>query len=1565
MKGTFMGVNSVDRESSEEWNEPGGRRRLDWILSQIQGERVLNVECGRGGLAMCLGRAGKKVVGIDSKASEVKAARKNLKKEPGSHQNAVDFIVSDPLSFSGGKDFDAVVITGPLNRLPRPGASLEALSGLLAPGGRLLVATPLGFDEAGRRDRPSYLKEPYDLISESFSLAAVRPLGGWLGLTAVKREAGHEPPSWLELMAALEDGFGHLELSLRDRLRVVSEKLEESSERLREMEGAKPQDSSLRMLDKRLDLLRGELATAKELGPLLLKSEERLAELDKRLWQSKEEAFGLKEDLAVKERALDDACAAVASLEARAAEAEAKIAEAEGLLSEKSGELQKALEKITQVEDDRATQVRNLAITRRKLRESEERLAKARQDQQRTRETISFQLGYALTHAHTSLRSFFGLPLELWRISDEAAARRKKKKALAAELEQPPAEDSGESLPPSAQPESDFAPALSAPGERLRMAVIMDQFTYNSYAPEADIIQLTPDNWAAELAEFKPDLLFVESAWEGEEGLWKTKISGTSAELRELFEAAGKLGIPRVFWSKEDPVHYATFLETARLADYVFTTDADCIPGYKKNLGHGNVFLLPFAAQPAVHNPIEKYERKKAFNFAGSYYLRYPERQRNFETLINAAKDFLPVEIYDRNYGKNHPHYIFPERYAPMILGTLSPDEIDLAYKGYEFGININTIKQSQTMFARRAFELLASNTLVISNYSHGLRSLLGDLVLSSDDEGQLRETIRFWLDNDLYRRKLRLLGLRKIMSEHTYARRVQYIRERLGDERARQTRPVYCLAAPETPEQMAEVQEAFARQSYPDKHLLLLSSLEAARAGASDINVFKRAGQLLKFVAELPQDCLLGVLQPQDYYGSQYLFDLALGFEYSGAGVCGKKTFYEAAGEGEPVLKNDGGQYRFTDSLPARASLARWTFLKEDWLKSNLGDLKNAVFQAAPQGDNAPPQADGGLNNADGKESCSPIALECLATDEFNYIKNGASLSPVQTAVADDLHLTDQGVGLKRLEEFAGRLPDEPLQVSHESGGVLRLDAAAIYGHIKENIASGGVRGQMEDDLLLLRSTLTPQAHKYVYFSKALTRKELNLETNSQFKLVGRGLHGVDSVFVYLDADGNKLGHTIQQAGGKINTLPIPHECTHIRAGLKITGPGKRLIKSLELGSTPLASSALVCQSPYLVLTKQYPAYVDIYRYGFLHSRVRAYKAHGLPVNIFRLCPALPACPYHEFEGIEVASGTIEQLESTLRLGQVKHVLVHLLDRRMWSTLKPFLDQIRVTVWIHGAEIQPWQRRIFEFERLSDDEVARQKKLSDKRMELWREIMREPHPNLTFVFVSNIFKDQCFEDIGLDEPAGQVEIVHNYIDGSLFDYKEKKAEDRLRLLSIRPYASNKYANDLTVKAIVELSKRPCFQNLFFHLVGDGEMFEEITAPVKDFKNVNLDRRLLPQWEISRLHNEYGVFLTPTRMDSQGVSRDEAMASGLVPITNMVESIPEFIDENCALGVPAEDYKAMADAVEKLYNDPDLFLKLSQAASERVRRQSGFEQTIQREMDLITNPQAARSPHAF
>ena len=88
-------------------------------------------------------------------------------------------------------------------------------------------------------------------------------------------------------------------------------------------------------------------------------------------------------------------------------------------------------------------------------------------------------------------------------------------------------------------------------------------------------------------------------------------------------------------------------------------------------------------------------------------------------------------------------------------------------------------------------------------------------------------------------------------------------------------------------------------------------------------------------------------------------------------------------------------------------------------------------------------------------------------------------------------------------------------------------------------------------------------------------------------------------------------------------------------------------------------------------------------------------------------------------------------------------------------------------------------------------------------------------------------------------------------------------------------------------------------------------------------------------------------------MDAQGVSRDEAMSSGLIPVTNAITAIPEFVDETSGILAPGEDGLAMAAGIDRIYNDPDLFTKMSIAAAQRVRWQCAKKVLISVELKLF------------
>ncbi|MBQ9406244.1 MAG: glycosyltransferase, partial [Desulfovibrio sp.] len=333
------------------------------------------------------------------------------------------------------------------------------------------------------------------------------------------------------------------------------------------------------------------------------------------------------------------------------------------------------------------------------------------------------------------------------------------------------------------------------PEHRFRVAVILDNFSWQCLAPEAELLRLHPSTWRQELERFAPDFLLVESAWLGEAGEWKAKINPCSPELRAVIAWCRIHEVPTVFWNKEDPPHYKEFLPAAQLFDFVFTTDANCLPQYRQDLGHSRVHVLPFAVQPKLFHAQGPEKRKAAFCFAGSWFTPYPQRNADLLMLVDTLKEFGPVDIYDRHAGEARPECVYPEVLQPYIAGSVAYTDLGHVYRQYQFGINVNSVTDSPTMCSRRVFEMLASGMVVISNKCRAIENLFGDVVLMAEDADDLRKKVRALLDDPDRVQRLRDRGQRAVLAYHTYAQRLVFMVKKLGGWGMRPSRDYAHLA--------------------------------------------------------------------------------------------------------------------------------------------------------------------------------------------------------------------------------------------------------------------------------------------------------------------------------------------------------------------------------------------------------------------------------------------------------------------------------------------------------------------------------------------------------------------------------------------------------------------------------------------------------------------------------------------------------------------------------------------------------------------------------------------------
>lgn len=1157
--------------------------------------------------------------------------------------------------------------------------------------------------------------------------------------------------------------------------------------------------------------------------------------------------------------------------------------------------------------------------------------------------SISYRLGRILTSAMRSPRewpSAIGRLWMLWKDAWRVIKARSEKKTVPAEGVFPGEKAGPKEIIPLETPKpkpptervcldsSRLADGLSG----LRIACILDEFSFASYAPEAKFTQLTPGGWQSELEEIKPDMLFVESAWRGKEDQWGSKVGHCSAELQGIVAWCRDHSVPTAFWNKEDPVHFETFLNTAHQFDYVFTTDIDCIHRYKGALGHDRVQLLPFACQPRQHNPIETYSRKNAFCFAGAYYVRYPERTADLSRMVAELSSWRPFEIYDRNYGKTDPNYQFPPEYSPFIVGNLPFDQIDKAYKGYRYAINLNSIKQSQSMFARRVYELLASNTVTVSNYSRGVRLMFGDLVFCSDEPGEILRRLKRWEERPDGLDPLRLAALRKVMMEHTYARRLStVVSAMIQDGPVSVGMPhVVLVGKAETEAEARALIATFDRQGYQAKTMLL--AVAAGVAGRldtkrDDIQFIEATEAGSKTLLELlPQGVRVCGVCAGDYYGAHYVEDLVIATTYSDARVIGKDRRF-ALKEGKELVADEGKEYQWVHRLESRCAMLRI----EDCGSASAWSWLEKLAEGIVEGE--------GL----------------LAVDRFSYCLNGADLSAEDASRVDGAaeEATYPGIALSDLQERATKIGAEAQQaqaIPFWAGNEL-----AEYFRLPTNKP---LLGKVSGCDWEVESALPDGNHVYVYAAKDIHLARIANAGKIDLCLDASPGLNIQLGINFLDSTGRVIGIVVKGAN-RNETVDSPEGAVRIRLGLRIYGSGSASIKGLYWGRVSRMAPAVVPMQRYLLVTNQYPAYDNLYRNGFVHSRVRSYRERGVGVDVFRMATD-SLTEFCEFEGIDVVSGDASVLDRLLSTGVYAHVMVHFLCPVMWGVLERYVEQIPVTAWVHGFEIHAWQRRAFNL----ITEAERQKAIreSDARMTFWRGIFEALPSRLHFVFVSRSLANEAMEDVGIPLPESAYSIIPNPIDTGIFSYEKKDPEQRKRILSIRPFASRQYANDLSVAAIQLLAKEPFFNELEFLIIGDGVLFAETLAPIRDYPNVRIERRFLRQYEIANVHKDNGVFLCPSRWDSHGVSRDESMASGLVPITNRVAAIPEFVDETCGKLVESEDALGLANAIVQLATDPDLFGRLSFAAATRVRTHRDMCLVVAKELSLFVRMYDAATP---
>ncbi|WP_131106005.1 glycosyltransferase family protein [Ornithinimicrobium sufpigmenti] len=480
------------------------------------------------------------------------------------------------------------------------------------------------------------------------------------------------------------------------------------------------------------------------------------------------------------------------------------------------------------------------------------------------------------------------------------------------------------------------------PRRGLKVGIIADEFTELALRYEWDQVPLGRETWREQIADKPVELLFVESAWNGNGGSWKYALTGSKApwpELRELVAHCREHGIPTVFWNKEDPVHFEDFLSTAALFDYVLTTEGEKVPEYVARLGHDRVFVMPFAAASWIHNPVRlRAGANRDIAFGGMYYQhRFPARRAQMDLLLGAAMDVSHrmergLEIFSR-FLDTDERYQFPKRFADRVVGELSYRQMLTAYRDFKVFLNVSSVPESTTMCPRRIFEISACATPVVSTPTPAIDAFFGrDEMVTVLEPQEAQWALRALVRNDQWRQRMAHKAARRVLSEHTYRHRVDEVLDLVDLGKHRTSDPtVSVVVSTNRPHQVDHVLQQVAAQQDVTPQLVLVShgftlphwvKGRARELGLTDVVTHEvdaalTLGECLNAGIARASGDVVAKFDDDDLYGPYYLADQLRALDYSGADVVGKQAHHLLLnGPGVLMVRFPEREHRFTDMV-------------------------------------------------------------------------------------------------------------------------------------------------------------------------------------------------------------------------------------------------------------------------------------------------------------------------------------------------------------------------------------------------------------------------------------------------------------------------------------------------------------------------------------------------------------------------------------------------------------------------------------------------------------------------
>jgi len=255
------------------------------------------------------------------------------------------------------------------------------------------------------------------------------------------------------------------------------------------------------------------------------------------------------------------------------------------------------------------------------------------------------------------------------------------------------------------------------------------------------------------------------------------------------------------YWAGDEPTLFPNHMKTLGIYDYYFAGAPNWLKGEITAKHKGRCYYLPYGCNPDVfkNDILSKHDQRKygsSVSFVGA---RYTDRERILSKLTDLdiaiwgwKKDNLMRRLYRKTRGKQfnslHDKYKTGEE---LYISTLNRS-IRSAYfsnytanKIYNASSILLNLQHPQMFHAvnSKAFEIAASGGFQLFQHSGDLLGLFEkdtELVCFTDTQ-DLRDKITYYLDKPLERAQIALKARIRVLSEHTFSHRLEFILSKTG----------------------------------------------------------------------------------------------------------------------------------------------------------------------------------------------------------------------------------------------------------------------------------------------------------------------------------------------------------------------------------------------------------------------------------------------------------------------------------------------------------------------------------------------------------------------------------------------------------------------------------------------------------------------------------------------------------------------------------------------------------------------------------------------------------------